>query len=328
MWFLFALLTFASWGTADLFYKKGSDPQDKYSHLKTAVAVGFVMGAFSLGYMFINSVDFVFSDILKYFPVSFMYILSMILGYAGLRYLELSVCSPIQNSSGAVTCILLVLFFGTVLGTLDIIGIVLICLGMVLLAVLEKRESDAELKAAGIVPDKKYTTGAFAIIFPILYCIIDGLGTFADGIYLDEGENYFARATSFFGNLFKSETIKNATPIGEDAAVVAYGFTFFFVGLVILLYLTLIKKEKITFYNRNRDKLYAAGFETLGQVFYVYAMSGNAAVAAPLIASYCVLSVLLSRVFLREKLSAKKYIVIGIVFAGILLLGISEGLAE
>ena len=41
-----------------------------------------------------------------------MYILSMIFGYAGLRYIELSVSSPICNSSGAITALLCFLFLG------------------------------------------------------------------------------------------------------------------------------------------------------------------------------------------------------------------------
>ena len=44
MWFVFALITTLSWGAADLFYKKGADEDDRYSHLKTAMMVGLVMG--------------------------------------------------------------------------------------------------------------------------------------------------------------------------------------------------------------------------------------------------------------------------------------------
>ena len=43
-WFLFALICLLGWGFADMFYKKSSDDDDKYSHLKIAVWVGLVMG--------------------------------------------------------------------------------------------------------------------------------------------------------------------------------------------------------------------------------------------------------------------------------------------
>ena len=44
MWLVFALATTLLWGAADLFYKKGADARDRYSHLKTAIMVGLVMG--------------------------------------------------------------------------------------------------------------------------------------------------------------------------------------------------------------------------------------------------------------------------------------------
>ena len=45
--------------------------------------------------------------ILTYLPVSALYILSMAIGYLGLRYIELSISSPICNSSGAIVAILI-----------------------------------------------------------------------------------------------------------------------------------------------------------------------------------------------------------------------------
>ena len=39
-WFFFALICLLGWGFADLFYKRGTDEKDRYSHLKIAVWVG------------------------------------------------------------------------------------------------------------------------------------------------------------------------------------------------------------------------------------------------------------------------------------------------
>ena len=44
-WFFFAVSTAILWGVAELFYKKGARPEEKYSHLKICVWVGIVMGA-------------------------------------------------------------------------------------------------------------------------------------------------------------------------------------------------------------------------------------------------------------------------------------------
>ena len=54
-----------------------------------------------------------------------------------------------------------------------------------------------------------------------------------------------------------------------------------------------------------RTKGSAACFEEFGQIFYVFAMASKPMLAAPMIASYCIVSVILSRIFLKEKLKCQ-----------------------
>ena len=70
--------------------------------------------------------------------------------------------------------------------------------------------------------------------------------------------------------------------------------------------------------------LAAALFETAGQMFYVYAMAKDATIAAPIVGSYCVLSMLLSRIFLKEKLRKQEYAGIFLVLAGVIILAILD----
>ena len=58
----------------------------------------------------------------------------------------------------------------------------------------------------------------------------------------------------------------------------------------------------------------------------MYALGGVDAIAAPILSSVCVVSLLLSRIFLKEKLSWKTYVFICIVIVGILLLAVAEEL--
>lgn len=302
MWFVFALLTTFAWGGADLFYKRGTDSNDPYSHLKIVVMVGLVMGIHATAYMLIKGLTFDPIDLVKYLPVSAFYILSMAIGYVGLRYIELSIASPVQNSSGAITAILLFIFFPRELGIMHIVGVVIVSLGVIGLAILEKRAETAELRANNVHIDKKYQISFLAITFPIMYCILDGLGTFADGIYLDE-----------------------LKLISEDAALIAYEYTFLICAVASYVYLKFIKNEPFQIF-RERDKGCAAILETAGQFFYVFAMAKNAIIAAPLIASYSIVSVILSRIFLKEKLSKQHYAVIVFVMIGIALLGLADEL--
>lgn len=302
MWFIFALITALAWGGADLFYKKGSDSSDRFSHLKIVIMVGLVMGLHAVSYMLIRGIQFDPADMLRYLPVSGLYILSMTIGYIGLRYIELSISSPVQNSSGAVTTILLFIFFTHTLNAIEILGITIITAGVVAIAILEKRAERAALLTSSVQIDAKYQIGFMAIIFPILYCLIDGLGTFADAIYLDE-----------------------MSLISEDAALLAYEFTFFICAALAFIYLKFVKKQRFNLF-QERVKGYAAIFETIGQFFYVFAMSNNAIIAAPLIASYSIFSVILSRIFLKERLSKQQYAVVVAVIVGIALLGIADEL--
>lgn len=114
-WFILALIATLSWGFADLFYKKGTDESDKYSHLKITVWVGMVMFVTSIILLLFSGEKFTAKELLfeaiEYLPASAGYILSMVIGYAGMRYLEISIISPVQNASGALSAAAMIAFF-------------------------------------------------------------------------------------------------------------------------------------------------------------------------------------------------------------------------
>lgn len=303
MWFVSAIITILAWGTADLFYKKGNNEADQHSAMKTTIMVGLVMGLHVLlYYVLYEGISYDWHNLLLYLPVSAMYILSMAIGYFGLRYIEVSISSPISNSSGAVTAILGFMILGNSLNLVQFFAVLLILIGILLLSIFEKEADDAELVAEGVKVDSKYRFGAIAILFPILYMVIDGLGTFLDSYYLE---------------------YKKLMP--ENQANVSYELTFLIVAVVLWLYLKFVKKESFHVF-RERDKGLAALFETLGQFFYVGAISSNEAViVAPLISAYAIVSVILGRIFLKEKLHLKHYLVIGGIMVGIIVLGFYDG---
>ena len=295
MWFLFAIVSVLAWGTADLFYKKGSDPKDKYSYLKIVIMVGAVMGIHAMYVLLTSGVVYEPRNMITYLPVSALYILSMAVGYAGLRFLELSISSPVQNSSGAISGLLTFIFLGQSMTGIQFFAVGLITVGVILLSVFEQRFSEAERKENKEMVDRKYKYGAIALLFPLGYALIDSLGTFADAWVFDRG-------------------------MDEMQANISYELTWLIVAVLAWVFLVWIKKE--TFALRDqKDRGLAAIFETLGQFFYVFAISANAVIVAPLISSYSMVSVILSRIFLKEKLTAKQYAVIAMIMVGIFILG-------
>ena len=292
------LLTFLFWGIADLFYKLGNRGEGNRNHLKTGIMVGLVMGIHGTYLLLTTHTNIQILDIIKYLPVSLCYIASMVIGYRGLKYLELSISSPIQNTSGVIVALLFIIFFKEHYDFPFYIALVSIFIGIICLSIIGLNENKKERKEF----NKKNTFQkilTLTILFPLGYCLLDGLGTFLDGIYLDKLEL-----------------------IGETASLIAYEYTFALYGLVTFIYLK-IKKENFSII-KEKVKLAAALFETAGEIFYVTAMSGNSTVAAPIIGSYGVLSMLLSRVFLKEKLSKKEYGCIFLVLIGVIILALLD----
>ena len=141
MWFWLSLIALLCWSGSDLFSKIGCrDARDKYSHLKMVMAVGVVMGLHAAYEVFVGGTVINLDIILTYLPVSILYILSMAMGYVGLRYIELSISSPICNSSGALVAVLAILFDGIAgYSPLALFAVALVCVGAVGLGVVEAR---------------------------------------------------------------------------------------------------------------------------------------------------------------------------------------------
>ncbi len=301
MWFWFAVIALLCWSGSDLFSKIGcQDASDRYSHLKMVMAVGVVMGLHAV-YEIIQGVEISWSILLTYLPVSLLYILSMAIGYLGLRYIELSISSPICNSSGAIVAVLTLATAGISedLPPVALVAVALVCVGVVALGVVESREDEELRRARQDASNHHYAKSWIALLIPVIYCLLDALGTFADSQVLEI--------------------------LDEDSANVAYELTFLAMGALCAVYVLGIKKQKLLPW-QEAPKYTGAIFETAGQFFYIYALADSAhvAFAAPIISAYCVASVIWSRIFLKEKLSGKHYACISLVVVGIVILGILD----
>ena len=302
MWFWFAVIALLCWSGSDLFSKIGcQDEKDKYSHLKMVTAVGIVMGLHAAYEIFIGGVEINMDVILTYLPVSALYIVSMAVGYLGLRYIELSISSPICNSSGAIVAVLTIITvgIGDEVPPVALVAVALVCIGVIGLGFTEANEDEELRRARQDASNRHYAKSWIAIFIPIVYCLLDALGTFADSRVLEL--------------------------IDEDSANVAYELTFLAVGLVSLFYVTVVKKQRLVA-KQEAPKYTGAIFETIGQFFYIYALADteHVAFAAPIISSYCVASVVWGRIFLKEKLSKKHYLCILTVVIGIVIMGILD----
>ena len=306
-WLFFSVATALLWGTAELFYKKGAQPNEKYSHLKICIWVGIVMGAHAIFTLLTQDIGYNPVNLLIYLPVSLFYIISMAFSYFGMRFLEESISDPIENTAGVICVLLFAIFMGDEFSLLTWIAVGVITVGVVGVSYMENAGETPRKKTYG----KKLAIVAF--IMPFLYALLDAFGTFLDDAFFlveDIASTPLVDVTE--------ETI-------EAVANTSYELTFALFALCLFLFMK-HKKVKFGSVPQHKDKILAAVFETAGQFTYVYALGGVDAIAAPILSSVCIVSLLLSRIFLKEKLSWKTYIFIGIVIVGILLLAISEEL--
>ena len=336
MSFIFALIALLCWSGSDLFSKLGTSQKDKNSHYKVMFSVGIIMGIHAVITIIVSAfippleegatpewwrniiyTDFKPIDFLHYAPVAAIYLLAMLIGYMGLRYIELSVSSPICNSSGSLALVICILAGWATIDGLSIAAVVLITVGIIMLGIVEYRE-DEEIKLARQDSKQfKYTKSFIAILIPIIYLLLDALGTVGD---------------EFISN-------KELFDLSEYASNTSFEFTALLFALISFFIVKVIKKEK--FFSTEGNEISEAGgkltlrkaliiggaCETIGQIFYMAVVFSDFHAGLPMISSYCVLSVVWSRIFLKEKLSWKHYLAIGLTIAGIIILGITEALA-
>ena len=321
MFYIFSILALLCWSGSDLFSKMGTREKDKNSHWKVVFAVGLIMGIHFFitligGAIIDNTVgvdalpkvvaslfytDFKLMDFVYYLPVAGLYILAMVFGYIGLRYIELSISSPICNSSGALA-FLLCLIFG-IFSTEDItvttiLGIVMITVGIIALGFVEQREDEEVRKARQERANRKYAKSILAFLLPISYLIIDALGTVGDEFIFSD---------------------RSPVEISDYAANSAFELTFFVLAIFAFIWVKFVKKDNI--FKGNKHLFFGGFCETVGQIFYMAVMFSDFSVGMVIISAYCAISVLWSRIFLKEKMSWKHYVVIALVIAGIVILG-------
>ena len=306
-WLFFAVATALLWGTAELFYKKSAQPNERYSHLKICVWVGIVMGAHAIFTLLTQDISYNPINLLVYAPVSLFYIISMAFSYFGMRFIEESISDPIENTAGVICVLLFAIFMGDGFSALTWIAVGVIAVGVIGVGYLENKGETTRKKTYG----KKLAIVAFCM--PFVYALLDAFGTFLDDAFFlveDIADTPLVDVTE--------ETI-------EAVANTSYELTFALFALGLFIFMK-CKKVKFGPIPQHKDKILAAVFETAGQFTYVYALGGVDAVAAPILSSVCIVSLLLSRIFLKEKLSWKTYAFIAVVIIGILLLAIAEEL--
>ncbi len=291
MWMVFAWLTVLAWGTSETIFKRSSDG-DNQSVARLLAYNGVIFGLSGVVYMLVVYKGFNFDPrkILTYLPVAGTYILSMFSYYHAMSRVKISIISPIVNSSCALTILLSVIYLGQRPGVIQITAMSVILVSIIGLSLYG--DGSGNERAAG--KKTKFSAFALGLIFALGYFALDGLASFGDAYMLD-------------GSL------------SEDDTLVSHALISLAVGLACHVYLRI--KDKNYRFKPDKMKLVGAAFETAGEYTYIYAMgAGMSSVVSPFVASYSAVTIILSRVFLKEKLNKIQYMFVLLIMAGIVAL--------
>ena len=321
LWF-FLLFSTGCWGLAEIFYKKGNVPNERYAHLKTTVFVGIFLGIYSLVIVLTQDVriEYLPANIIRYLPVAACYIVSMVCSYYGVRYIEESISDPIENTSCAVVPVLCAVFLHQKLSINNIIAIIIIVIEILGVVIFDSDGQADRTRAFG----KKLALIGLAM--PFCYMILDATGTFLDIYYTTDAK------TSVLIGVTQSNLAHTVN--------CCYEFTFLLVAIGILIFLKM-KKVRLFYTEEDeaqisagkqpekknvvqkiygqRNKILAAVCETGAQATFIFALSEGSGIAAVILgAGTVIISFILSRIILKERLSALQYAFIAVIFAGII----------
>ena len=314
IWVILTLSSIILWGVTDILLKKSLSHSDPLAQLKTFVWVGIIAALTAVVMAFCSDTVAdsigVVADNLYIIPLNLFYVTAMFFGLLGAKYLDASVVSPLENIDGAITAIILYFFFlftgrshvTDSIGAIDIIGTVAITTGVILLGIQEHKLSKQE---TNLDKDKrKHHLGALALIFPIIYNMAVAVSMVATGI------------------MVSGET---EASIPDTDYVLFESVAFALVGFLVWLYMLIVKKYKYNPFKKTEiTRLSAATCETLGTVAYTFAVAISPILTSPITASYCLVTIILARIFLKERLTKKQYLSLALLVAGIALLGASE----
>ena len=313
-WLLLTLSCVILWGITDILLKKSLDYSDSLSQYKTFVWIGIVMAPAGVimaicSDTLLDSIMMV-KDNLYLIPLCVFYAIALFFGLLGAKHLDASVVSPLENIDGAMAAIILYFFFlftghshiTDKIGLVQVVGTVAIVAGVVLLGIQEQSLSKQETHLSE--NKKRHRLGALALIFPIVYNLVDAVSMVAVGITVSEETDVAIPNIDFF--IFES-------------------LGFVVVAICVWFYMLIIKKYKYNpFKKEELVRCGAATGETFGTMAFTFAVGISPILTAPITSSYCFVTIVLARIFLKERLTKKQYLSLAFLVVGIALLGVSE----
>jgi drug/metabolite transporter (DMT)-like permease len=265
----------------------------------------------------LDSAKTVWENALFLVPLCIVYAAAFFFGLYGKRFLPASIITPIENIGGALSAIIIYYYYlltGYIdpaypISILDVIATISIIIGVVLIG----KEEQALFKKESHLEDakKKHPYGALVLFFPLIFALIDVFSV--------------AEIGGINGN---NDGIVSGGAVATIPAIDFFIFEclgFAVISIFVWLYLFIIKKHAYNpFEPKEMIRCGAATGEAFGTMTFILAAAINPVLTAPIALLSCIITIVLARIFLKERLSKKQYIYLGLLILGIILLGISD----
>ena len=219
----------------------------------------------------------------------------MLLSLLGTKYLAVSVVTLLENTNGALVAIIIYYYYlltgyvhpSYTYGVLDFIATGVIIIGVSMLGRQEQALFRQEMLRGE--EKKKHRFGALVLFFPLLYALIDVFS--------------IAEISGVSGN-------SGIVAEGTEASIPAIDFFVFecvgfaIASLCMWLYLAIVKKHTYNpFQPEEMARCGAAMGETFGTMTFILAAAINPALTGPVTSLYCFVTIVLARIFLKERLT-------------------------
>ena len=321
LWITLTVISVVLWGLADMISKMGTDPNDPYSHIRFVLCTGVAMLVFLPFFRLFSESGSSLIRLLRDYPafllITLAYVVSLLFSFFSFRHMEASASAPLCNTSAAMVILMLLGFYavsgrgrniGELLTPLNITASLLVCGGVVAIGMVRSAEEKAQpSKMESLIRKVRYY-GAGVILFPLLSAFFDALESVGDSLMVDE---------------------EAGAGIGSIDYMRLWVLTYVLVCIPLWIYLSVKEKKPYQPFSRRDTLKLASGFtEVAAYTLYILALDREPFFVSFLSSTYCVFSILFSRVFLKEKLSRGQYFCITVIIAGLALFGIAEGLGS
>lgn len=320
IWVILTVVSVAIWGLADMLSKKGTEPEDPFSHIRFVICTGVAMLVFTPFFRAFSESGASLPQLLAQYPVFLLitlaYVVSLLLSFFSFRHLEASVASPLCNTSAAMILLMLLAFYLfsgrrrdvlELLTPLNVLASLLVCGGVIAVGMVRSAEEEKRPreKQSLVQTIKRY--GAEAILFPLLSAFFDALESVGDSLMVDA---------------------EAGAGIGSIDYMRLWAATYLLICIPLWIYLLVKEKKAYQPFSKKEGLKLASGLaEVTAYTLYILALEREPFFVSFLSSTYCVFSILFCRVFLKEKLSKGQYLCIAVIIAGLALFGIAEGLA-